>query len=193
MSKNRTVLVNDEIYSSLSYLKNYYRKETGRKIGFNDVMQIRISLYARYIRIDDSVRTYIESFVSKMSSYEDVLGITLFGSVAKNTYHDYSDIDLFIVTSANGSSIYERCNSVINSIEPMRKKLLVSKGLHLTISPVIKTQTELKKIKTIYFDIADYGLLLFERNRTMENFIIAIKKLTYKRSNSQFGEVIEWT
>ncbi|MCL5874460.1 MAG: nucleotidyltransferase domain-containing protein [Candidatus Thermoplasmatota archaeon] len=193
MSKNRTVLVNDEIYSSLSYLKNYYRKETGRKIGFNDVMQIRISLYARYIRIDDSVRTYIESFVSKMSSYEDVLGITLFGSVAKNTYHDYSDIDLFIVTSANGSSIYERCNSVINSIEPIRKKLLVSKGLHLTISPVIKTRTELKNIKTIYFDIADYGLLLFERNRTMENFIIAIKKLPYKRSNSQFGEVVEWT
>jgi len=192
VSKYRSILIGEETYVSLARLKALQRKLTGKKVGFEDVLKKFVERRAKYLQLSEEVREYTEMFLSKLATDEEVLGVMIFGSLMKGNYDSFSDIDLFILTSAPNSLIYEKCDRIIESLEPLRKKLLVPRGNHMTLSPVVRNLADSKKIITIYFDIVDYGLILFDRNSSLEKFVIEVERLPYRRRMSPKGEVIEW-
>ncbi len=188
----RPLLIDEKTYNALNYLKTQYRKDTGKKLGFSDVLNMIVGAKVRFLRLDANLRAYINAFTGKAASYDGIEGIMLFGSVAKSTYDMYSDIDVFVITRDTVSATYNALSAIIEEVEPIRKKLLVKNGMHLYISPFLVEAERLNDIRTIYFDIVDYGIPLFDKYGTLEAFITKIKSIDYRRSNDPDKEMIEW-
>ncbi len=159
-------------------------------------------------RVSYIFRDYLYNFVRllKENYKEDLLSIILFGSVARGKWNNESDIDLFILFS-NKSSINNRLTKIISDYE-RKSKLKNSKGdrLFSTIQDISLLIKDLHKFRTIFYDIAMDGIILFDRNQTGFHFLKKIKKRIeekglrrvfikendyYWERNVKFGEIIE--
>ena len=66
-------------------------------------------------------------------------------------------------------------------------------GRYAYVSPLIVDTNNLSEIMPIYFDVMDFGLVLFQRDNTINNFY---KWLTGKRHRRKFlfgKEALTWT
>ena len=142
--------------------------------------------YAAY-----KIRYYLDAFVSNLCRSENILGILLYGSIAGKNLSQFSDIDTLILSNSSFLSSLELVEQTINKLEPLRRDLLVSKGNFLNISPLILTPPDLEELHPIFFDIAEQGIILFERNRIITNFISRIRKIKHERNDEM--DMIQWT
>jgi len=163
-------------------------------------------------RVSYIFRDYLYNFVRllKEKYKEDLLSIILFGSVARGKWNKESDIDLFIIFT-NKSSIRTAINNqltkVISDYE-RKSKLKNSKGdrLFSTIQDISLSLKDLHTFRTIFYDIAMDGIILFDRNKTGFHKLKKIKKRIeekglkkvfikendyYWERNVKFGEIIE--
>jgi predicted nucleotidyltransferase len=122
-----------------------------------------------------------------------VTGIILFGSVARDDFSKYSDIDIAIIVNGSFIDAFKSVSKAIYSLKDEKIRLLENNGLYLYISPFIITPGSANKLEPVYFDIADYGIPLFERGQALSDFINDISKIKYSRRFTEAGEVLEWT
>ncbi|NVM36527.1 MAG: nucleotidyltransferase domain-containing protein [Candidatus Lokiarchaeota archaeon] len=163
-------------------------------------------------RVSYIFRDYLYNFVRllKDNYNEDLLSIILFGSVARGKWNIESDIDLFIIFS-NKSSIRTDINNQLTKIisdYERKSKLKNSKGERLfsTIQDISLLIKDLHTFRTIFYDIAMDGIILFDKNQTGSHFLKKIKKRIeekglkrvfikendyYWERNVKFGEIIE--
>ncbi len=163
-------------------------------------------------RVSYIFRDYLYNFVRllKENYKEDLLSIILFGSVARGKWNNESDIDLFIIFSNKSSirtAINNRLTKIISNYE-RKSKLKNSKGdrLFSTIQDISLLLKDLNTFRTIFYDIAMDGIILFDRNQTGFHFLKEIKKRIeekglrrvfikendyYWERNVEFGEIIE--
>lgn len=163
-------------------------------------------------RVSYIFRDYLYNFVRllKEKYKEDLLSIILFGSVARGKWNNESDIDLFIIFSNKSSirtTINNRLTKIISDYE-RKSKLKNSKGdrLFSTIQDISLLLKDLHTFRTIFYDIAMDGIILFDRNQTGFHFLKKIKKRIeekglkrvfikendyYWERNVKFGEIIE--
>ena len=47
-------------------------------------------------------------------------------------------------------------------------------------------------MKPIYFEIRDYGIMLYERDGVIDDFFAKIDTFHYKRELTSVGEMIRW-
>lgn len=163
-------------------------------------------------RVSYIFRDYLYNFVRllKENYKEDLLSIILFGSVARGKWNNESDIDLFIIFSNKSSirtAINNRLTKIISDYE-RKSKLRNSKGdrLFSTIQDMSLSLKDLHTFRTIFYDIAMDGIILFDRNQTGFHFLKKIKKRIeekglkrvfikendyYWERNVKFGEIIE--
>jgi len=163
-------------------------------------------------RVSYIFRDYLYNFVRllKENYKEDLLSIILFGSVARGKWNNESDIDLFIIFS-NKSSIRTTINNQLTKIisdYERKSKLKNSKGdrLFSTIQDISLLLKDLHTFRTIFYDIAMDGIILFDRNHLGDQFLRKIKKRIeekglkrvfikendyYWERNVDFGEIIE--
>jgi len=163
-------------------------------------------------RVSYIFRDYLYNFVRllKENYKEDLLSIILFGSVARGKWNNESDIDLFIIFT-NKSSIRTAINNQLTKIisdYERKSKLKNSKGdrLFSTIQDISLLLKDLDTFRTIFYDIAMDGIILFDRNQTGFHFLRKIKKRIeekglrrvflkendyYWERNVDFGEIIE--
>ena len=163
-------------------------------------------------RVSYIFRDYLYNFVRLLREIykEDLLSIILFGSVARGKWNNESDIDLFIIFS-NKSSIKTAINNQLTKIisdYERKSKLKNSKGdrLYSTIQDISLLLKDLHTFRTIFYDIAMDGIILFDINQTGFNFLRKIKKRIeekglrrvfikdndyYWERNVNFGEIIE--
>jgi len=137
---------------------------------------------------------------------EGLLSIILFGSVARGKWNNESDIDLFIIFT-NKSIINKRLTKIISDYE-RKSKLRDSKGdrLYSTIQDISLVLKDLNTFRTIFYDIAMDGIILYDINLTGFHFLKKIKNRIeekelrrifikendyYWERKVKFGEIIE--
>ena len=188
---NKQLLIDSEAQRVLREARDILTKDSCKKATFSSTIKELIGKYVRFISLPDDVRRYIAAFVDDVSKEEGVLGLLLFGSVARGTYNKNSDIDLFIVVRDNKIKYYDIENEAKMRIEKLREPFL-QRGYHLRISTTILDVEDLKSFQPIYISLLLDGITLYEKNFTLTDFFNTIRKTEYRRSFTERGEELRW-
>ena len=192
MKERKPIMLSTEVYIRLRRFIESYSKKTIRSCSFSDAIEFLLRKPFFIYTVDESLRDYILAFVAKITRHEDILGVLLFGSVAKGTNSRNSDIDIMIISSSGFLETLREISACLQELDSLHVELLLRKGLLMNIAPLIITQTSLNEFNPIYFDFADYGIPLFDRNMILENFLIDIEKIPHERRPYIDGEILEW-
>ena len=190
MKTYKSILLTEDTYNKLKQLKSMQETES-QKANFNSIINRLVSAEYVIAVLDKDLKNYLLRFIEKTKEFKEVLGVALFGSVARGTYHKYSDIDLFIVISNKTPAIVERLYSVRSELHEY-EDMFLKKDLYLYVSPVIVDVEELNKFRPLYLDIAREGIILFEKEEVLSDFF---KKMNRIKSSYEFIEgirVMKW-
>lgn len=192
MSDRQPVMLMKDVYARLSKFVDEHSREIGRKASFSEAVGVLLKRVGLQYFVDVPVRNYILRFLSSVTVHKSILGVILFGSVATGTYEKYSDIDLAFLSSSNYLETLDLIESGVNETEEFRKKTLTSEGLFMNVSPLILRPCDSDVLNPIYFDLIDYGILLFERDLSFTRFLDKFNKIPHSRYLKDSGEVLIW-
>ena len=190
MTKRNPLMVDPITYTNLDAYRNYLQIEWNRRVTFSETIAELLRTPLFFVRVDQNIRSYLDAFVSILCRSENILGIVLYGSIARKNYSKFSDIDTLVVSNLSFLSSLELVERTVNKLEPLRSELLVSNGNFLNISPLILTPPDLEEFHPIFFDIVEQGIILFERGRIITNFISRIRKIKHERNDEM--DMIQW-
>ncbi len=140
---------------------------------------------------------------------ENLKALILFGSVARNTAHKNSDIDLLFVFEKLPTKRYERTKLIVKLEEKIDSQLsnMRKEGQATCISPVIKSIEEASYLCPLYLDLLEDAIILFDKDKNFEKTLsrlrIALDKTKGRRiwkgkrwywelkPNVKFGELID--
>ena len=191
MGKFKQTLLTNKAYSQLKEAKEIFERNTGRRSSFTEVITQMVGKQLVMLKMDQDIKSYIMAFVDKIVENPHTLGIILFGSVAKGNFTKFSDIDIAVITDSKYLDYLEYLNKSRRALEQYQENL-IKRGLSLYISPLIINIEDVKKINPIYFEIVDYGIVLFQRGNAVSEFLKYITNIHHKRVNTEFGEIIVW-
>ena len=159
-------------------------------MNYSDIIVGIIGKQINYQRIKEDIREYLEDIVSNLDTDKGILGIVLFGSYANGSFNKYSDLDLFIAVDGDEADYAEKINLVIRG-----KSNLLQGGkssYYPYISPLIVNTENLNIMRPIFFDVMDYGIVLFQRRSVIRKFFEDLRKYEHKRSNIEGTEILTW-
>ncbi len=188
---SKQMLINEEAKTVLKTAKELLAADYKLKVTFSDVIIDIIGRYTRFARLPKDLKDYINAFTYQISMYGDVVGVLLFGSVAKGTYNRNSDVDLLVIVEKDKLKYYDITNTIKMHIESLRQPFL-ERGYHFRISVSILEKEDINRFKPIYIEFSSDGIILYERNHFLTEFIEKIKQIDYKRTFTQMGEVLTW-
>lgn len=167
----RQMLIDEKTHAEIDSAKRIFSSASGRKLSAKEVIGETLGRRLRFIRLKRELRNYINAFVSKAAADESVVGLLLFGSVAKGNFTSSSDIDVLVVVDSKSiPEQFERITKIIDGIEEKRKPL-IEMGLHLRLAPMLLPASELKYFRPIYLEFLEDGVVLFERNEVLSDFL----------------------
>lgn len=189
--KYKTIMLDINGYSRLAEAKEALGKRMGITLSFNDMILELVSKNPDFLNIDDGMKDYISGFVDAMKGFDYVVGVLLFGSVAKESFGEHSDIDVLVLTKPGGKGhLAEIMDKASGNKEGGDK--LMERGLPSLISPVILSVDDLKTFRPFYLDLADYGVVLYEKGHILSDFIYGIRRMRHKRESINNAEVLVW-
>ncbi len=191
MGKFKQTLLTEEAYSELSEFKQIIEQITGRRSSFTEVIKQTAGKQLTLLKMDQDIKNYIMHFVDLIDENPHTLGVILYGSITKNSFSKFSDIDLAIITNSKFIEYQEYLNLKRREVNSYQD-ILIKRGLSLFISPLILTPADLEVLNPLYFEIADYGIVLFQRGNTVPEFLDKIAKIKHKRKNTKSGEMLVW-
>ena len=191
MGKFKQTLLTEEAYSELSEFKQIIEQITGRRSSFTEVIKQTAGKQLTLLKMDQDIKNYIMHFVDLIDENPHTLGVILYGSITKNSFSKFSDIDLAIITDSKFIEYQEYLNLKRREVNSYQD-ILIKRGLSLFISPLILTPADLEVLNPLYFEIADYGIVLFQRGNTVPEFLDKIAKIKHKRKNTKSGEMLVW-
>ncbi len=188
----KSVLLDEEAYSALREIKDIMSKNSGKSISFSEVIHYKLGRELSFEKLDLDVKNYVLAFAEKLSREESIYGALLFGSVARNSFKKYSDIDIMIIIGDKPFNYYVRyIHKTINQIENSRKRL-VDKDLHLYISPLLIKKQDLNEFMPLYLDMLEDGIILYQKNNILSSFLENLNKIKYKRIDINGSKMLEW-
>lgn len=192
-NRYRQMLVDEKAHSELREAKKMLSSCIGTRMSYRDVINEFVGRRMRFLRLPADLRSYINHFVSNAALDRHVQGVLLFGSVAKNNFSKYSDTDLLILSDLPGISSFNDIEELIKSAEEYRKPL-IEKGFNLRISPLVIGANEIQHFRPIYIDFVEDGVVLFERNGALTDFLNSIRKsVKYEKRIVNDSIVIKWS
>ena len=190
--KLKQMLLDESTVMEVNEAKEFLSREIGRRATSKDVIEEFVGRRLRFLRLKKEVRDYINGFVDLITRKEKVMGIMLFGSVARGLYRKDSDIDVLIVIRGSAISCIDEIEESIDGVEELRAPL-VQMGFYLRIRPLILSLEDLKIFRPIYLSIVDEGVILFERRDALTNFMTDIKRnINWRREIAEGGVVLKW-
>lgn len=191
MGKFKQTLLTEEAYSILREAKQIIELNTNRRSSFTEVIKQTIGKQLILMKMDQDIKNYIIRFVDLIDENPHILGIILYGSITKNSFSKFSDIDLAVITNSKFIDCLEFLNMKRGEVNSYQD-ILIKRGLSLFISPLILTLEDLEVLNPLYFEIVDYGIVLFQRGNAVSDFLNKISKTKHKRVNTKTGEMLVW-
>ncbi len=191
MGKFKQTLLTEEAYYQLKEAKEIIKRTTGKRVSFTEVIRRMVGKPLVLMKLDPDIRDYIKAFVDRIVQNPHTLGIILFGSVAKLTFTKWSDIDVAVITDSDILDYLGYLNAELKEISSYQDKL-IKKRLSLYISPLIITKKDIGKLNPIYFDIANDGIVLYQKMNVVSDFLDSLEKLRYKKINTASGQTFVW-
>lgn len=183
LSNRLKYLQDNDIISKDRYF--YRLTEKGR-----DILRLLIEIEKIISKEDilenlDAIPSYFQSYLFNFLSElrrefkETLLSVILFGSVARGKWTRNSDLDLFIILSNEYQDKYELNEKLIELIInfqelEIKNKLKKDKFIH-SIQAIAVRLIDLNYFRTLFYDIAMDGIIIFDKDQTGEKFIERIK------------------
>ena len=187
----KTIMLGRASYAKLASAKRNLRKKSGQKLSFEDLISDIIDRKLDLAPMDDRLKKFIEKVAFTLSEINGVDGVLLFGSVAKGTYNQNSDIDIAVFTRSNKLETLHGITTLKGDLSKDSIALL-KLGLPHAISPIVLDNSDIKTFKPFYFDLADYGMILYEKGKTVSDFVDSMKWKDHRREVIRGAEVITW-
>ena len=191
--KYMTILLNADAYGRVSRVKKKVEERLQHKLSFGDLFNEVFGKNLDFLDLDDELRNYVKYFCERLQEKSYVLGILLFGSVAKgHGYNKYSDIDMLVVVSsrADVGKVMDYIHEIKKEMH-VRKHKLISKQLPTFISPIVLEENSLETFRPIHLDFLDYGVVLFERRNALTDFLNGLRGIKHRRDFKPY-EVLTW-
>ncbi len=188
----KQMLIDSETHAEIKEAKEILYRMSGRKLNSKEVIDEFLGRRLRLLRLDDKIRVYINAFASAAAANSHVLGLLLFGSVAKGTFGPNSDIDILVVVDGGAMDYFDEVHDMIESVEGLRDPLRAT-GKNLSITPLMLSAKRLGSFRPIYIDFLEDGVILFERNETLSMFLNDIRKsVDYERVAVGNSVMLRW-
>ncbi|MHB8372839.1 MAG: nucleotidyltransferase domain-containing protein [Thermoplasmataceae archaeon] len=186
----RQTLLTEDAYKCLRFAKDIRKKECGGKVSYSDVIVELMGKQNNYQMINANIRDYLEDIVSNLVVDKGIKGIVLFGSYARGNFTKYSDIDLFIAVDGDETKYTDKINLVIRGKHNSFKDEAWS--YYPYISPLIVSTKNLDVMRPVFFDVMDYGIILFQRESVIRAFFECLRRYKHRRLNIEGVEVLTW-
>lgn len=118
---------------------------------------------------------------------QNLVSVAVFGSVARGTPGPESDIDLLIVCQELPQGIRKRINDFLEvekELEPLLREA-GKKGVHVEISPILKTIEEVKAGSWLFLDFVEEARIIYDKGSFFSTFLeslqVRLKKLGARR------------
>lgn len=187
----KTIMVDLPLYSRLSSAKKVLSSKSDRKLTFSDLFRELLAYRIDLLDIDGRLKNYITGFSEQLSTLGGATGAILFGSVAKGSFNENSDIDIMILVDNLKNNQIQRTLEIIKGMKE-EGIALMNERLPSLINPLFLSQEEITTIRPIFFDIVDYGICLFERWDKISSFRFSVNRVKRKRESINNIEVLTW-
>jgi hypothetical protein len=108
-----------------------------------------------------------------------LLAVVLYGSVARGTARETSDLDLLVVQRQPPSSYYERLVPVLDVERILRQSAafhsLVQKWLHPYVSFLLFSEEEARENRYIFLDMVEEAIVLYEQDSFFTKRMVELK------------------
>ena len=185
MEKWKQTMLKEDAYNVLKELKKNAVKVYGKKMSFGDIIKESLNKELSISLLDDTVKSYLQAYIHELNKNDDIIGAVLFGSLAKRTWNKYSDIDLLIVIESDSIKCLHYTDEIDKKLYGMQKEIF-EKGYGFYVSPLIVTVNSLHENRMIYDEIRKNGIILFDRNNILIDFMHEATKKFKIRINSKF-------
>ena len=193
MKTYKSILVTEEAYSELDALRTGLNNEN-KKLSFSEAIERFVGRKVKLLRLDKRIREYLEEFINECKNENEIKAIILFGSFAKGTYGKFSDVDVFIIVDKDVGKMFEKIDLITRNkkLKVLQENIAKEVKSYPYISPLIARRGELDDFKPIYFDVADYGIILFEKDNVATDFMEKIESIPHKRVLDRSSEMLTW-
>lgn len=190
MGKWKQILVDDWTYERLKKIKSNLTDD--KHPSFSSVINYLIT-NEPFVQIgNNDVAAYLKDYIYELIKNDKVLGVMLFGSIARGNWNSYSDIDLFIVVDSQPLSVMRSTDEIDRKLKHKQYRLF-NQNIGAYVSPLIVTKDSLKEFRMIYLEIINNGMIIFDRNDVLKMFIDDIKKrFIFEIKNVENMEVMTW-
>lgn len=136
--------------------------------------------YVPWEKLWPLIATYKSELIERLG--QSVLGIVIFGSVARDEVRADSDIDMLTLIEYREPGIEEVTTKLsVDSQDWPENLKLEHEGIRTRVYNIYKTLPELAENPLILLDIADHGKILYERDNSMsgllDRFMTKLKEL----------------
>lgn len=132
------------------------------------------------MNLRDSYNQLVAETVRECRSFygDRLISMCLFGSVARGTMSDSSDIDLLLVVDPLPDGRMNRVrefSAVENNLLP-KIAMLRRVGIHASLSPLFKTKQEVGFGSLVFLDMMHEGVILFDREVFLQSQFDRLRK-----------------
>lgn len=118
----------------------------------------------------ETLTRFERSLIKKIG--DNLISIILYGSVARGTAKEGSDIDLLIILNEAPDAYYERLDPVIDIEIDLQKSL---PGTVPIFSSLILSKNEAMENRNIFLDMIDGSVILYDKNDFFKNRLKELK------------------
>ncbi|MHA1726472.1 MAG: nucleotidyltransferase domain-containing protein [Promethearchaeota archaeon] len=177
-------------------------------------MEKNTDILEDYDRIPYIFRDFLYNFIQTLKKEygKNLLSVVLYGSIARGTWNLSSDLDLFMIFSNETKEKKSLSKDVLKIIMEFEKFNTMNTGKNLNsflpIQDISLKLKDLENFRTLFYDIAMDGILIYDTNsigatflekirnrieeKGLQRIFIGYDNFYWKRKeNVKFGEIFE--